>query len=468
MKTINHESDFKLLVGYSDGYPINEPFRFTFYTKVSRGTFIAEYDGNEYLNCYPDGGMVKIPFDKPMLGMGVLSVKIELFLSDADFKDGKYDYVSVEPTGIILDKGATEPFEDMEVLISKPNTRGLQMFLSKPFTEGGGGGGGEIPNGSVTEYKLANGAVSTAKIKDGAVTMAKLGSDVKKALEEAEIADGSITEDKLSEEVREKLNQGGGSGEKGEDGKSAYEIWLGQGNSGSEQDFLDSLKGEKGEQGEQGEKGADGEKGDQGEQGIQGEKGEKGEKGDKMTYDDLSEEEKNDLASRVPEPDVDLSEYAKKSDVPTKTSELENDSNYLSGPVTEDDLSTELQEKINSSSSFNGRASEVTFDGDSVGLISKDVQSAIEEVNAKIDMYKEATIDFGTGEDTVTMAIMESGTTITKVKMKNVKTLYLSYGNVTKAEYVGGEVSLGNADFLVMTIIRTASDVDAVVGLTLR
>lgn len=142
MKTINHESDFKLLVGYSDGSPINEPFRFTFYTKVSRGTLIAEYDGSEYANCYPDGGMVKIPFDKPMLGMGVLSVKIELFLNDADFKDGKYDYVSVEPTGIILDKGATEPFEDMEILISKPNTRGLQMFLSKPYLGEGGGSGG--------------------------------------------------------------------------------------------------------------------------------------------------------------------------------------------------------------------------------------------------------------------------------------------------------------------------------------
>lgn len=341
MKTINYESDFKLLVGYSDGSPINEPFRLTFYTKVSRGTFIAEYNGSEYVNCYPDGGMVKIPFDKPMLGMGVLSVKIELFLSDADFKDGKYDYVSVEPTGIILDKGATEPYEDMEVLISKPNTRGLQMFLSKPFTEGGGGGGGEIPNGSVTEYKLATGAVSTSKIKDGAVTMAKLGSDVKKALENSEIADGSITEDKLSKEVREKLNQGGGSGEKGEDGKSAYEIWLEQGNEGSEQDFLDSLKGEKGDQGE---KGADGEKGDKGDQGEQGIQGEKGEKGDKMTYDDLSEAEKDDLASRVevPAPEVDLSEYAKKSDVPTKTSELENDAKY----ATTGDVQAAIQQAI--------------------------------------------------------------------------------------------------------------------------
>lgn len=188
MRTINHESDFKLLVGYSDGSPINEPFRFTFYTKVSRGTFIAEYNGSEYVNCYPDGGMVKIPFDKTMLGMGVLSVKIELFLSDSDFKDGKYDYVSVEPTGIILDKGATEPFEDMEVLISKPNTRGLQMFLSKPYL-GEGGGGGDIPNGSITEVKLANSSVSTSKIKGGAVT-----------------------EDKLSEEVKEKLNQQSGGG----------------------------------------------------------------------------------------------------------------------------------------------------------------------------------------------------------------------------------------------------------------
>lgn len=235
MKTINHESDFKLLVGYSDGSPINEPFRLTFYTKVSRGTFIAEYNGSEYVHCYPDGGMVKIPFDKPMLGMGVLSVKIELFLSDVDFTDGKYDYVSVEPTGIILDKGATEPFEDMEVLINKPSTKGLSLYLSKPYL----GEGGEMQDGSVT----------TSKIKDGAVT-----------------------ENKLSDEVKDKLNKAGQQGEKGEDGKSAYEVWLEHGNEGSEQDFLDSLKGERGE---------------------------RGEKGDKMTYADLTEEEKEDLASHV-------------------------------------------------------------------------------------------------------------------------------------------------------------------------
>ena len=47
-------------------------------------------------------------------------------------------------------------------------------------------------------------------------------------------------------------------GEKGDDGESAYQIWLDEGNVGTEQDFLDSLKGEKGEDGENGTDGHDG------------------------------------------------------------------------------------------------------------------------------------------------------------------------------------------------------------------
>ena len=44
----------------------------------------------------------------------------------------------------------------------------------------------------------------------------------------------------------------------GVDGKSAYEIWLDNGNTGTEQDFLDSLVGADGAPGEQGPPGADG------------------------------------------------------------------------------------------------------------------------------------------------------------------------------------------------------------------
>ncbi|MCM1220992.1 MAG: collagen-like protein [Lachnospiraceae bacterium] len=68
----------------------------------------------------------------------------------------------------------------------------------------------------------------------------------------------------------------GDRGEVGADGKSAYQIWLEQGNSGTENDFFNSLKGAKGDKGDKGEKGDTGAKGDVGEQGIQGIQGEDG------------------------------------------------------------------------------------------------------------------------------------------------------------------------------------------------
>ena len=75
----------------------------------------------------------------------------------------------------------------------------------------------------------------------------------------------------------------GANGEKGSDGKSAYQIAVEQGYQGSESDWLSSLKGDKGDTGERGEKGdtgLQGERGEKGETGQQGEQGPKGEKGD--------------------------------------------------------------------------------------------------------------------------------------------------------------------------------------------
>ena len=72
----------------------------------------------------------------------------------------------------------------------------------------------------------------------------------------------------------------GADGEKGTDGKSAYQIAVEQGYQGSESDWLSSLKGEKGDTGERGEKGDTGLQGEKGETGQQGEQGPKGEKGD--------------------------------------------------------------------------------------------------------------------------------------------------------------------------------------------
>lgn len=94
----------------------------------------------------------------------------------------------------------------------------------------------------------------------------------------------------------------GPKGSDGADGKSAYQLALENGYTGSEADWLASLKGEKGEQGDKGERGEKGDKGERGDfgpqgstgprgpqgeqgptgpQGPNGERGEKGDKGDK-------------------------------------------------------------------------------------------------------------------------------------------------------------------------------------------
>ena len=72
----------------------------------------------------------------------------------------------------------------------------------------------------------------------------------------------------------------GPTGAAGADGESAYEIWLDQGNTGTEQDFLDSLQGATGPQGPQGIQGETGATGPQGIQGETGPAGPKGETGD--------------------------------------------------------------------------------------------------------------------------------------------------------------------------------------------
>lgn len=73
----------------------------------------------------------------------------------------------------------------------------------------------------------------------------------------------------------------GTKGDTGDTGKTAYEVWLSVGNSGTETDFLNSLKGEKGDTGLQG---IQGEKGDTGDTGAKGSKGDTGAEG-KSAYD---------------------------------------------------------------------------------------------------------------------------------------------------------------------------------------
>jgi hypothetical protein len=289
MRTINYESDFKIIEGFKDGSSIlAAPFRFTYYTKVSMGVYVAEYNGSEFVNCHPsEDGRVIVPFDSPKLGMGVLMVKREFFLNDSDFNDGICNLVSVEPTGITLDKGATDDMGEINI----------ELF---PFYQ------------------------------------------------------------------------------QGETGKSAYQEWLDLGNEGTVADFLNSMRGEpftyddftpeqlaalkgpkgdKGDKGDRGEQGVQGVQGEKGDQGIQGEKGEKGEQGEKgaegksFTYQDMTEAEKDDLASHI---------------------------QVLEGSVTEDKLSQEVQDKLNQGGGYEPPEGGIPLED-----LSEDVQETLAKIPTK-------------------------------------------------------------------------------------
>ena len=62
-------------------------------------------------------------------------------------------------------------------------------------------------------------------------------------------------------------------------GKSAYELAVENGFTGSEAEWLESLKGAAGAKGEKGDQGDPGEKGEQGDKGAKGDKGDTGEAG---------------------------------------------------------------------------------------------------------------------------------------------------------------------------------------------
>ena len=89
--------------------------------------------------------------------------------------------------------------------------------------------------------------------------------------------------DWLSSLKGDKGNTGakGNPGQDGADGKSAYAIAVEHGYEDSEDEWLLSLKGDTGERGEKGDTGLQGERGEKGETGQQGEQGPKGEKGDR-------------------------------------------------------------------------------------------------------------------------------------------------------------------------------------------
>lgn len=82
-----------------------------------------------------------------------------------------------------------------------------------------------------------------------------------------------------AQEAWERISNSGSTGVPGADGKSAYELAVDNGFSGTLSEWLNSLKGANGKDGAKGDKGDKGDTGERGAQGIQGIQGEKGDTG---------------------------------------------------------------------------------------------------------------------------------------------------------------------------------------------
>ncbi len=199
----------------------------------------------------------------------------------------------IRPSGFVED-GAT----------SIPPTPDLYTQLLKKLDEKAAG----LQNGKdgfspkVKAEQMESGVVITIVDADGETSATlhngangEKGSDGKSAYQIAveQGYQGSESDwlSSLKGDKGEKGNTGakGNPGQNGADGKSAYAIAVEHGYENSEDEWLLSLKGEKGDTGERGEKGETGqqgeqgpkgEKGDPGDRGLQGVPGEKGEKGD--------------------------------------------------------------------------------------------------------------------------------------------------------------------------------------------
>ena len=151
-------------------------------------------------------------------------------------------------------------------------------------------------------------------------------------------------------------------GENGIDGKSAYQLAVEKGFVGTEAEWVASLKGETGPIGPQGIQGKTGPQGQKGETGATGPQGIQGPKGDNYQITD-----------------ADYAAIAGMVTVPSKTSELTNDSNFITdvklngeSVVNKDgsidlqlgNLDTTLGETITCNQAIGGIAAGTTFSAD--------------------------------------------------------------------------------------------------------
>lgn len=155
------ESDFKLI---DTNVQAGVPFAFKYYIKNDGASVEVGYDGSTYTNCRPSEeveGAIVVPFDnfEGKLGLGKLKVKRIYSIDDTDMADAQFNSVTEEVLPIELWRGPSDDVAGDAVILydslyrGAPGKSAYQTWLDlgnvgseQDFIDslGGGGGGGSV------------------------------------------------------------------------------------------------------------------------------------------------------------------------------------------------------------------------------------------------------------------------------------------------------------------------------------
>ena len=133
----------------------------------------------------------------------------------------------------------------------------------------------------------------------------------------------------------------------------------------------------------------------------------------------------------------------------------------------------ELNNLFNQGKNKNGVQIGKTYEAAKDGglLLSGNSFALSPEVKAEL-AAKHVTLAYGQNEDAITLALMRHNMILNSIKTQGVTSVDISYGDrISEGIYPlfpSEGVDMGEADFMVVKIIREADNADAVVGLTFK
>lgn len=124
MKKINYESDFDVIVSFqSVTGAADDLMGFDFegkvYTEQTKEPYVFSHVGEEWTNCFNDGGKLHIVCDSHGLARGQVLMNLAVELPNDIYPDGRRHVVSRYPLGILLCRENEEPTEaEVEAITS--------------------------------------------------------------------------------------------------------------------------------------------------------------------------------------------------------------------------------------------------------------------------------------------------------------------------------------------------------------